>query len=133
MSERTNSRKARAMRKHIIGLAMAVMMLAAGTAHAADDHRLAYDGYEKMRAGDLAAAERYFKRALRRNPNNGNALLNLGVVYHKTERSEAACKLFEKILALDSRGIISISADSRNLGSSLAQMARNNLALLGKL
>jgi Flp pilus assembly protein TadD len=124
-------KKGQAMQRTMTGLAAAIAMLAAGTAYGADDSRLAYNGHEQMRQGHLASAEIYLKKAVAINPTNGNALLNLGVVCHKTDRSAAAGNLFRKILAIDAGGVLSISGDSRNIGSSLIDMARNNLAQLG--
>ena len=121
------------MKKNIIGLAIVIMILAAGAAYGANDHSLAFEGYQQMRQGNLKMAVKLFKKALRANPHNGNALLNLGVVFHKTDRSEAACRLFKKILKLNARGIVTISGHQQHIGTSLADMARKNLKLLGKL
>ncbi len=42
------------MKKSIIGFAIVIVMLAAGFAHSADDHSLAFKGYQEMRQGNLS-------------------------------------------------------------------------------
>jgi len=80
---------------------LAVVMLVAGCMTVPEDARLAGLGADALEAGDYAAAEQHLTKALRVNPTNEHALLNLGVVYHNTDRPELARKTYAEIVRLN--------------------------------
>ncbi len=65
-------------------------------------------GYEALKAGDLAAAESYFRKALHAHPQSSGALAGLGYVRMKQENFEEAAKNFEaaKAISPQNRNII---------------------------
>ena len=54
-----------------------------------------------FRAGDYGRAAALYEKVLRREPHNRKALLNLGIIYHRIGRDDAARKLFERILSFN--------------------------------
>jgi tetratricopeptide (TPR) repeat protein len=62
--------------------------------------RLVNDGYNYMVTKKYEKAKSLFEKALNINPDNGYALLNLGLVHEKQGNTEQAIKLYQKIIAL---------------------------------
>lgn len=60
-------------------------------------------GLEHLELGELAAAERRFLEALELEPENVDALYNLGVLYSYLDRVDDSIACFDRILALDDR------------------------------
>ena len=57
-------------------------------------------GAEAHRAGQFDKAEKYYKRALKADGNNADALHLLGLISHQKGRNEYAAKLIGKALAI---------------------------------
>ena len=62
--------------------------------------RLLQDGAAAHRAGDLAAAERAYRKVLRRNPRDPDALHLLGVVVSQKGGNAEALGLIQKALSV---------------------------------
>jgi tetratricopeptide (TPR) repeat protein len=105
--------------------------LAVGCATTASrDMELANQGFEYLNQGNMAGAENYLNQSLAENPNNPYALLNLGVVYMRTGRAEQARSMFDKVIALDPKDIVSRSNEPGEVGKTLADLAKDNLKIL---
>lgn len=55
-------------------------------------------GYDALRAGDLATADREYSRALARDPDNRDALLGLASVAQRRGEPERAARYYQRIL-----------------------------------
>jgi len=107
---------------------LAVVMLVAGCMTVPEDARLAGLGADALEAGDYAAAEQHLTKALRVNPTNEHALLNLGVVYHNTDRPELARKTYAEIVRLN-RAESAVQVIARQTqGPAPVDLARQNIA-----
>ena len=51
--------------------------------------------------GELQKAEAHYKSCLQNQPSHVDALYNLGVIYHRTNRNEEAVETFKKLLTID--------------------------------
>src|SRR4051812_192731 len=63
--------------------------------------------------GDLAAAERYFERAVAINPSYTEALLNLAVTYNDLGKYDAAQQIHARVRGLPSAGPVRIDPFAR--------------------
>jgi len=90
-------------------------------------------GYDALRTGDLAAAEREYRRALRRDDDNRDALLGLASVAERRGDAERAASHYRRILANEPRdpharaGLASLAGrlDPRRSETELKQLLRD--------
>lgn len=87
-------------------------------------------GFAKLQKNELARAREYFNQALKIDPNNGSALLNLGVLCEREGKKSEAESWYRKVVALappkeEKNGQGSAPLDS------LKDIARENLRRLG--
>lgn len=70
------------------------------------DHSVALAdiGFSKLQKNDLVRARQYFEQALKIDPNNGSALLNLATVCEREGKKAEAESLYKRILALPAQG-----------------------------
>ena len=78
----------------------------------------------------MVEAEASFKEALEVNPDNAFAMLNLGVVYEKTNRISEAVEMYEKVIKRNGSERAGKSNEDEEQGKLLVQIAKNNLAAL---
>ncbi len=57
-------------------------------------------GFAKLQQNDLVRAREYFDQALKNDPNNGAALINLGAVCEREGKKREAEKLYRQVLAI---------------------------------
>ncbi len=55
----------------------------------------------KQKLGDASGAEAIYKQMLSKNPGDTSTLLDLGILYEKTNRLDEAIEIYEKMLTLD--------------------------------
>lgn len=67
----------------------------------ATDQRLANLGHSALSGGSYGLAEAYLTGALQANPDNPDALHDLGVVYSYTNRTGKAREVYAKLAALE--------------------------------
>ncbi len=94
------------------------------------DVSLVEQGYQQILDNEFVAAEANFKEALNVNPDNAYALLNLGVVYEKTNRISEAVELYNKVIKRNGPERAGKSTEGEAQGKTLVQIAKNNLATL---
>ncbi|WP_139181417.1 SPOR domain-containing protein [Thiohalomonas denitrificans] len=88
-------------------------------------------GYHAMVAGDMEKAETLLTQAVAENPNNPHALLNLGALYHNTDRAEEAVPLYERVLEIVATSDSESMTEARRKElQRLDRIARENLRLI---
>jgi len=92
--------------------------------------RLVALGYDNLVRGDYATAESYYRKALLLEPDNPYALLNLGVIAQRTGRREEAADLYRRVIFQNASQPAVVSTAPDQVGRSLADIARANLAEL---
>ncbi|MBI4183128.1 MAG: tetratricopeptide repeat protein [Proteobacteria bacterium] len=115
-----------------LAAAVALALLPACSAVFSDDAATLVDqGFEALKAGDLAKAEDLNQRAIEAAPDNPYALLNLGVVYQRTGRPREAAMLYQRVIELAPETRAARSNVGESEGQPLAEIARRNLAQIG--
>lgn len=104
--------------------------MSVGCAGKSQDIRLLDQGIQELSKGNYQKAELYFDGALSVNPDNLYALLNMGVIYQITGRSEKACQTYEKIIALDLKEERKQRQKDLVAGKPLVEIARENLEII---
>jgi len=94
------------------------------------DVALVEKGYQQILDNKLVQAETNFKEALKVNPDNAYAILNLGVVYEKTNRISQAVELYNKLIKRNGTERAGKSTEGEEQGKTLVEIAENNLAAL---
>ena len=97
---------------------------------ASKDMMLSNKGFEEISKGRYAEAGTHLEEALRVNPDNPYALLNMGVVYHETGRLQKAREMYERVIALQPGEPASLSNMASFEGKRLVDLAKRNLELL---
>jgi Flp pilus assembly protein TadD len=97
---------------------------------ASSDQKLANKGFDAIEKGQLVDAEKALGQALDENPDNPYALLNLGTVYQRTGRFDLAREMFEKVIALDPKGVPSRRSKFIEETKTLREIAEDNLKIL---
>lgn len=88
-------------------------------------------GFAKLSVGDYNLAAQYFQQALKIDPVNRYALINLGVVKeHEGDKREAA-RLYREAIYLGGTEAAGDATDDSRSGHALSDIARDNLAKLG--
>jgi len=121
-----------AFTKNALHLLLALSAVVALAGCAEKDMVLSNQGYQELSKGNNEEAGMKLEEALAVNPNNPYALLNLGVVYHRTGRPEKARRMYEKVIALQAQDKAESSNVSSFSGASLAEIAEANLKLLAE-
>ena len=67
-------------------------------------------GFTAYRDGQYSIAERHYNNALDIAPNHRDALAGLAAVYQKTSRTEKALGIYERLLVIDPKDTIAVSA-----------------------
>ena len=107
---------------------LALMLLScASTPEKAPDVDLTEQAFEAISAGDFKKAEALLEVALSINSNNPFAILNMGVVYHNTNRIEQAREQYVKIILLNPEEKVQRSNVEEVEGRSLVDIAKQNL------
>jgi septal ring-binding cell division protein DamX len=118
--------------KHAESLLFFVILAVACVGCAGKDMTLSNKGLQAISEGHYEQAEIYLGEALYINPENPYALLNMGVLYHKTGRLEQARQMYRKVIELQPSAQADHSNIDSSAGKSLVELARENLSLLDK-
>lgn len=123
------TRKGRKMKKFALIIAVLVIPFVAscGGARTQTD---AQRGFDAILDENWSDAERYLNRALRNNPDNSYALLNLGWAYYQMGRRDLASEKFERVIQLDADLYARRSSDRGSRNERLSVLARENLDIL---
>ena len=100
---------------------------------APSDENLVNKGYAEIEAGNYSYAEIYLDSALSINPSNPFALLNMAVVYEKTGREDEARALYAALIRQNPTNIADSAIDDANVGRTITDIARENLAALDRV
>ncbi|HJX34339.1 MAG TPA: type II secretion system secretin GspD, partial [Desulfatiglandales bacterium] len=65
------------------------------------DNRLADLAYGYIQTKDYDKAAEYYEKALKINPDNPYALLNMGFIYQKKKDNQKAIEMYERLISLD--------------------------------
>lgn len=113
----------------------AAMLLGACAQQEAPQSQLSL-GLQAIKEGRLPAAEQHFNTILAEDPNDPYANLNIGMVKAKTGRREEAIGHYQLAAAKgENEPVLSLvrpgDAKAENLNTTVAEVARRNLANLG--
>ena len=100
--------------KHAARFLFFLIFAVACTGCGVKDMTLSNQGLQAISEGQYEQAEIYLGEALYINAENPYALLNMGVLYHKTGRLEQARQMYRKVVELQPSG----QADHSNIDSS---------------
>lgn len=93
---------------------------------AGKDIKLVNRGSEAIIMQDYLGAEKYLGEALAVNPDNTQALFNMGIVYENTGRQQQAISMYQKVLDLETAKGKKISPENQEI----IERARTNLKKL---
>ena len=83
-----------------------------------------YQALEYARSGNFSEAEKIFRQITINEPNNFNAMMNLGKIYTATSKPDTAAAIFLKALKIDSRNIHALRA----VANSYSEVGMHSLA-----
>ncbi|MHC8493220.1 SPOR domain-containing protein [Thalassospira sp. SM2505] len=92
----------------------------------ADDNYTAL-GLQQLATGDYASAEKLFNEALRKNPQDGHAMLWRSVLYQNTNRPDRARDGYDTLIAMNPPGTVLMSTASGTQPRPLRDAAEFNL------
>ncbi|MFH1804631.1 MAG: tetratricopeptide repeat protein [Pseudomonadota bacterium] len=87
-------------------------------------------GLEQLASGNYLNAEQHFDEALRKNPQDGHALLWRSVVYQNTNRPDRAQAGYEAVVSLNPPGTVLMSSATSTEPRPLRDAAQFNLTRL---
>ncbi len=111
-------------------LLIIVGLIVFGCSSLSKDMRASNSGFDELSEGNYQKAEEYFDEALSENPDNPDALLNMGVVYQNTNRKEKARQMYEKVISLNAKETAWRSTQDWAEGEPLVDIAKRNLNTL---
>jgi Tfp pilus assembly protein PilF len=91
------------------------------------DNRLADLAYGYIQTKDYDKAAEYYEKALKINPDNPYALLNMGFIYQKKKNNQKAIEMYERLISLDPDERAYASTEPAQAGRKLSDIARDNL------
>jgi len=110
-------------------IVIAIALLISGCMFSMDS-RLVEKGFQHLQKDELAAAETNFLEALKKNPDNPYAMLNLGVVYQNTNRLTKAAEMYNSVIRRNGTERVGKSTKTGAKGKTLVTLAKENLASL---
>jgi len=116
--------------QHVLLFTLAFFISGCCTMAITKDMQLSNQSLEHIINQDYAKAESDLNEALEVNPNNPYAVLNMGVVYQNTNRSDKAKAMYEKVIKLNPEETASKSNLDKFRGKSLVDIAKENLKTL---
>ena len=87
-------------------------------------------GLAEMAKGNYGVAELHFKKAIRSNAKDADALLGLGILYHNTGQFTKAREMYEAILAIRPERSVKMAVWTKLSPEPIVDIASVNLALL---
>lgn len=87
-------------------------------------------GLQQLATGDYASAEKFFDEALRKNPQDGHAMLWRSVLYQNTNRPDRARDGYDTLIAMNPAGTVLMSTASGTQPRPLRDAAEFNLMRL---
>jgi tetratricopeptide (TPR) repeat protein len=95
-----------------------------------DDMKQVDIGYNHMIEKNYDKATYFFNEALRLNPNNPYAILNLGVIAEEQGKLINAAEMYAQVIELQPNQTVSQSNKSNAVGKTLTEIAKENLEAL---
>lgn len=112
-----------------VGIGILLFLLAGC---AGKDRKLSDQGFVAIVKEDYERAEKYLEQAIALNPNNPQALLDMGLVFENTGRPQHALVMYQRVLLLGLKG----KEDQNNVieaeGETLSEIARMNIERLSR-
>jgi tetratricopeptide (TPR) repeat protein len=106
------------------------LSLAACASGPTRDQTLNGQGLSAMQVGNMEEAERLLTEAVDENPNNLQALYNLGMLYQKTNRPEKAREYYQRVI--DGQADAEKNGMDPKEAEQLAQLARDSIAQMDR-
>lgn len=94
------------------------------------DENYTANGLQQLATGDYASAEKFFDEALRKNPQDGHALLWRSVLYQNTNRADRARDGYDTLIAMNPPGTVLMTTASGTQPRPLRDAAEFNLMRL---
>jgi len=98
-----------------------------GTSSKTKDERLSDLGYGYLQIKDYDKAAEYYEKALKTNPDNPFALLNMGVIYERKKDYGKAVEMYERLISLNPDARAYTSTNPLQTGRKLTDIAKDNL------
>ncbi|OSQ29940.1 tetratricopeptide repeat protein [Thalassospira sp. MCCC 1A03138] len=94
------------------------------------DENYTANGLQQLATGDYASAEKFFDEALRKNPQDGHALLWRSVMYQNTNRADRARDGYDTLIAMNPPGTVLMTTANGTQPRPLRDAAEFNLMRL---
>lgn len=117
------------MKRMLLTLGL-IAFLITGCATPTRDAALVEKGFQQIQKNDMAAAEASFDEALKANPDNAYAMVNLGYIYQSSNRTAKAVEMYNKVIKRNGPEMVEKSDKEGKAGKTLVQLAKENLALI---
>jgi len=118
------------MKNLFIGILFLFVLISLGCAPYTKDMRLVESAYQDILDNKFKDAEPKLLDALKENPDNPYAQVNLGVVYQNTGREDKAAAMYEKVIKADPDDRATKASVDKEVGKPVTEVAKNNLALI---
>ncbi len=96
------------------------------------DENYTANGLQQLASGDYASAEKFFDEALRKNPQDGHALLWRSVLYQNTNRGDRARDGYDTLIAMNPPGTVLMTTATGTQPRPLSDAAEFNLMRLDR-
>ena len=103
-----------------------------GSASQTKDERLCDLGFNYLKVKNYDKAAEYYRKALKVNPGNPVALLNMGIIHEEKKETEKAIEMYKKVISLDPDERTYDTIDPGQAGKRAADIAKENLKELEK-
>jgi general secretion pathway protein D len=98
-----------------------------GTSSKNKDERLCDLGFSYLQLNEYDKAAKYYEKALKANPINPIALLNMGIIYEKKKNNEKAIEMYNKLISLDSDERAYSTLNPTQAGEKASDIAQDRL------
>ena len=98
-----------------------------GKASQKKDDRLCDLGYSYLQAKNYDKAAEYYEKALKVNPDNPVAFLNMGIIYGEKREFDKAIEMYKKVISLETEERTYDTINPGQTGKKVTDIAKENL------